>query len=215
MHSARSPPPRARRGGAPTRSIPQVRRHLRRCLEGARPARAPGAGGTCAALLSGDSMHPSTHTYRVRRPGGPGPHGFTLVELAVTIMVMGLLLAIAVPSIRSMSQSYKLKGATENMAARLRLYRDRAITTGRIQHFHFVTQLGWDYMVFPMPSHSPDSLQGAWRLPNGITYGAGTLGWVEMLPNGRANFSGVVVLRDQRGNQDTVSVQTSGLVLTQ
>ena len=136
-----------------------------------------------------------------------------MVELAVTILVLGMLFAIGVPTFRNMSQTYALKSASENLAGRLRLYRDRAITTGRTQHFHFQQELGWDYLTYY--SHSADSVQGAWRFPRGITYsGTSTLFWTDFMPNGRSLVSGLIVLRDRRGNRDTVSVQLSGLVLT-
>ena len=137
-----------------------------------------------------------------------------MVELAVTILLLGMLFAIGVPTFRSMSQTYALKNATQNMAARIRLYRDRAITTGRTQHFHFGAGplYGWDYVVYY--SHSGDSITGAWRLPTGITYSGGTMSWTDMMPDGRSLVSGLIVLRDPRGNRDTVSVQLSGLVLT-
>jgi len=53
-----------------------------------------------------------------------------------------------------------------------------------------------------------------WRLPTGITYYSMTVSTVTMQKDGRASTSNTVVLRDQRGNRDTVSVQLSGLVLT-
>src|SRR5262245_9887900 len=149
--------------------------------------------------------------------------GFTMVEMAVAVLILGLLFALSVPAIQSMSQSYRLKGATENVASIIRLYRDRAINTGQPQHFHFSPAVGkrpdmaatqlWDYMVYP-PTHNANMLVGCWRLPRGITFSGGTLGWNEMLPNGRSLFSGDIVLQDPRGNRDTVSVQLSGLVIT-
>jgi type II secretory pathway pseudopilin PulG len=137
-----------------------------------------------------------------------------MVEMAVTILVLGMLFAIGIPTFRTMSQTYALKGATEGLASRLRLYRDRAINSGRAQHFHFTPGFGWDYFAYY--SHSPDSLQGAWRFPPGITYSSlgTTLFWTDMLPNGRSAVSGQIVLRDRAGKRDTVSVQLSGLVLT-
>lgn len=135
-----------------------------------------------------------------------------MVELAVTVLVLGMLFAIGVPTFRSMSQTYALKGATQSLASQLRLYRDRAINSGRPQHFHFTPGFGWDYFTYY--SHSPDSIQGAWRFPRGITYSSSTLFWTDMLPNGRSLLSGLIVLQDRRGNRDTVSVQLSGLVLT-
>ena len=138
-----------------------------------------------------------------------------MVELAVTILVLGMLFAIGVPTFRSMSQTYALKNASQNMAARIRLYRDKAITTGRVQHLHFglAPTFGWDYVVYY--SHSGDSITGAWRLPKGITYSPLTsMTWTDLTPDGRSLVSGVIVLRDRRGSLDTVSVQLSGLVLT-
>jgi prepilin-type N-terminal cleavage/methylation domain-containing protein len=144
------------------------------------------------------------------------PPGFTLVEIAVTILIMGLLLAISVPTIQSLSSSYTLKGNSEAIAGQIRLAREKAIATGTGQPFHFFyNTYNSDYHI-----HYPSGFVGAkWSLSKGITYywGAGTLPGqlLTLTPDGRANQSGMIILQDRRGIRDTVSIQTSGLVLNQ
>jgi prepilin-type N-terminal cleavage/methylation domain-containing protein len=141
--------------------------------------------------------------------------GFTLVEIAVTILLFGLLFALAVPSVQSLSGSYHLKGATENLAGQLRLARERAISTGRTQHLRvgFAPITGGDYYIID-PTTAVVSAR--WKLPKGISYfsGAGTIDSLDMKTDGRSSRSGLVILQDNRGIRDTVSIQTSGLVLT-
>jgi prepilin-type N-terminal cleavage/methylation domain-containing protein len=141
--------------------------------------------------------------------------GFTLVEMAITVLVLGLLFAISVPTVQTLSGSYNLKGNTENIAAQIRMAREKAIATGTGQPFHFFyNTFSADYHI-----HYPTGFVGAkWSLTKGITYfwGAGTLPGMTltMTPDGRADQSGLIILQDRRGNRDTVSVQLSGLVLT-
>jgi prepilin-type N-terminal cleavage/methylation domain-containing protein len=142
--------------------------------------------------------------------------GFTLVEMAVTILVLGLLFAFSIPAYQNVSASYKLKGATESVAAQLRMAREKAIATGMDQPMHFV--YGWvdpidgvvsDYHIHYASGFSP----AKWRLPRGITYFSVGVN-PTMNRDGRASASGNIILRDTRGYRDTVSVQMSGLVLT-
>jgi Tfp pilus assembly protein FimT len=56
--------------------------------------------------------------------------GSTLVELAITILVLGPLFALSIPAFQSVSSSDQLKGATENVAAQRRLAREKAIAAG-------------------------------------------------------------------------------------
>jgi prepilin-type N-terminal cleavage/methylation domain-containing protein len=137
--------------------------------------------------------------------------GFTLVEMAVTILVLGLLFAFSIPAFRSVSSSHQLKGATENIAAQLRLAREKAIATGVDQPMHFTANyLNSDYHI-----HYPSGLIPAkWKFPRGITYSSVGVNPAIMLRDGRANASGNIILGDERGYRDTVSVQISGLVLT-
>lgn len=136
-------------------------------------------------------------------------HGFTLVELAVTILVLGLLFAFSVPAYQNISASYQLKGATENIAAQLRLAREKAIATGVDQPMHFTPNyLDSDYHI-----HIGSFLPAKWKLPKGITYYSIGVN-PTMKKDGRSLGSGMVILQDSRGNRDTVSVQLSGLVLT-
>lgn len=141
------------------------------------------------------------------------PRGFTLVEIAVTILVMGMLFALSVPTVQSLSSSYQLKGATENLAAQLRLAREKAIATGAKQHFHMgPTYSATSYFIVV---HPQEFIVQRWNLPRGISYyTTGAIEWNEMLPNGRSLTSGIVILQDRKGNRDTVSMLTSGLVLT-
>jgi len=145
--------------------------------------------------------------------------GFTLVEIAVTILLLGMLFALAVPTVSQLSGSYHLKTASENLAGQIRLGRERAIATGINQHFHFITITNADYFII---DHMTAVQTGNWKFPKGVTYfnGAGTISWVDMAPDGRAKWgtnpaSGMIIIQDQRGVRDTVSIQASGLVLTQ
>jgi len=143
--------------------------------------------------------------------------GFTLVEMAVAILVLGLLFAFSIPAYQNVSSSYQLKGATENVAAQLRLAREKAIATGMDQPMHFVYQ--WadpldNFVISDFHIHYPSGFSPAkWRLPRGITYYSIGV-HPTMFRDGRASGSGNIILRDRRGFRDTVSVQMSGLVLT-
>ena len=114
-------------------------------------------------------MHCVLVGHSMRSPD-PDTRGFTLVELAVTILVLGLLFAMGIPAIRSMSGSYQLQASTENIAAQLRLGRERAIATGQVQHFHLWPAFGADYYMY---NHSTGFIPARWKLPRGITYYSG------------------------------------------
>jgi len=57
--------------------------------------------------------------------------GFTLVELLVTIAVLGILATVAVPSYQNMIETRRLVAATEAVYAQLQFYRSEAIKSGR------------------------------------------------------------------------------------
>jgi prepilin-type N-terminal cleavage/methylation domain-containing protein len=136
--------------------------------------------------------------------------GFSLVELAIVVLVMGMLLTFMIPGFRSLSESYQLRGSADNIAAQFRLAREKAIGTGTSQTLQF---------------RSPKiyrAVQGVttvanWSLPLGISYSwdAGTDSNYTVSRDGRMDRSGTVILSDRRGHRDTVSVQLSGLVLSQ
>ena len=138
--------------------------------------------------------------------------GFSLVEMAIVLVVFGLVLAIGVPMLRGLTSAQQLKGATENMAGQLRLAREIAISTSSPQTMHlFYNSFGGDYHI-----HNAGVVGGVWSLPRGVTYNwaAGTSSVYTFATDGRADVSGLVILQNTRGELDTISVQTSGLVLT-
>lgn len=55
-------------------------------------------------------------------------HGVTLFELMVSVVVVGILLALAVPSFNQMFQKNRMKGAAERLVAEVRLARAEALS---------------------------------------------------------------------------------------
>ena len=138
--------------------------------------------------------------------------GFTLVELAITILILGMLIAMGIPAIHNMSQSQLLTTNTENLAAQLRMARQRAISIGSGQTLHFLPNtFNCDYHI-----HNGGYVVPLGNLGNGISYytGTGTSVVFVMLPDGTCDRSAMLILQNERGMRDTVSVQLSGLVLT-
>jgi prepilin-type N-terminal cleavage/methylation domain-containing protein len=136
--------------------------------------------------------------------------GFSLVELAVAILLLGMLFAFSIPAFRSLSASYQLRGATENVAAQLRLAREKAIATGVQTPIHVVSTTVYHVHYYPS-----GPVTTAWTLPRGITFTSTSVGvWPKFRSDGRCDAPAMVVLQNTRGDKDTVTVQLSGLVMT-
>lgn len=67
---------------------------------------------------------------RARSIRAPMTHGFTLVELMVTIFVAAVLMAIAIPSFRHIISSTNAGAASNEMLAALKYARTEAVTRG-------------------------------------------------------------------------------------
>ena len=63
----------------------------------------------------------------------PGAHGFTLIELAVTLLVLALAAAVLVPGIGRSVASVRARAEISGFAAYLRAAREQAITRGEAQ----------------------------------------------------------------------------------
>jgi type IV fimbrial biogenesis protein FimT len=62
-------------------------------------------------------------------------HGFTLIEMMITITILGILLAIAAPSFNRQIQQQRLKAAAESLASDLLFARNEAIRTNEATFF--------------------------------------------------------------------------------
>ena len=136
--------------------------------------------------------------------------GFSLIELAIVLGVLGILLAMTVPRYRSFITAQRLHGSTENLAALVRVSRERAMATGVDQPLHFYeNNSGSDFHVH-VPSVGRTS---PWNFPPQIHYATGSTLSMTMLKDGSVDTPGPIILRDESGHRDTMSVLSSGIVL--
>lgn len=144
--------------------------------------------------------------------------GFSLVEMAIVLVIFGVLLSFSVPMIQGFTTTHNLKGAGENLAAQFRLARQIAIDTGKSQVIHCFYQSLNNGQINDYHIHSGGAvISGMWNLPKGITYNwvTGTQSVYTIGPDGRFSPSGMVILQNQKGRLDTVSVQGSGMITCQ
>jgi len=138
-------------------------------------------------------------------------HGFSLIELAVVMLIFGIVLATGIPSFIKYRRDQELVTAAQNIAGQIRLSRATAMVTGRVQRFHLYYNFsGYDYHVHD--NNGP--VAAGWKLPKGITYSwGGSLVGFDLTPDGRASTSTDIMLVRDDGVRDTISVQMSGQVL--
>ena len=149
----------------------------------------------------------------------PPPHnaGFTLIEMAVVMLILGLVLGFSIPSFRAYRQSQVLEAASQNLVGQLRLGRQKAIGMQHEQRLTFSVGAN-NYSVQDL---STGQVFGPFQLPRGIVLekasivvGGVTGSTIVALTDGRFSGSGEFVLSDPKGVRDTISVQASGLALS-
>jgi prepilin-type N-terminal cleavage/methylation domain-containing protein len=137
-----------------------------------------------------------------------GADGFSLVELAIVLVVLSIVLAFSVGSYASLSQSQQARGTAEAIGQQVLLARSRAMATGRTQTINLDAGTTPNRVVVVDGASSR-----RWNLPRGIVFANGSATTFDLTCDGRASSSPYIVVRNLRGGVDTVSVQTSGLVI--
>ena len=77
-----------------------------------------------------DAMHMRTTVGRFGPPRSRGDGGFTLIELMVTMVIAGLLFALAVGGYRAYAASQAQRGTAEGIVVLMREAQQRAVTEG-------------------------------------------------------------------------------------
>jgi len=137
--------------------------------------------------------------------------GFGLIEIAIVLLLAGIVLGFGLPAINRYTDDLALEGTTHQIARVLALTRDRAKATGKARTMFFESGVfGTDYRV-----EYAGLTQTGWTLPRHISYDpSGTLTSVTLTPDGRCSASGLIILKTTKDARDTVSVLSSGLFIT-
>ncbi len=150
------------------------------------------------------------HTKRSRNAG------FTAVEIAVSMVVIGLTLAATLPAFGRFITSNSLQNGAEQMAANLRLARQMAVSDGDDRLFIWDASK-WAYVIVRDENgdgqvQSGEEKAGPYSLPEHVEWKSpaqGTnisSGMITFSPDGSASTSGSVMFENSRGNQVTLTL---------
>lgn len=74
-------------------------------------------------------------------------HGFTLIELIITITVSAILLSLAVPGFTTYMDRYRLEGAVQGLYSDLQFARSESVKSNRSVQIAFTTGSSWSYTL--------------------------------------------------------------------
>jgi len=94
-------------------------------------------------------------------PRGGGTAGFSLVEMLVVLVVLGLVASFGMPALRNLVPSQRLNAAAEAIAGEVALLRTEAQRTGRVTSLVFDTEAN---RFFSSRPGAPALPMAGWRV---------------------------------------------------
>ena len=136
--------------------------------------------------------------------------GFTLIELGVSLAVVGMLALVSVPAMTRYIQDYRLEGASTNMIGELRLCRHRAVAESN-NYVMILNPATETYSILDDDNNNGDAdngenVIGPVDMPGGMDLRNGP--WIPfpddkitLRPNGTADATGILTIRTKAGRE--------------
>ena len=138
-------------------------------------------------------------------------HGFSLIELLVTMGIMAILMAFAIPQFMSLMPTINLGSGGRQLAAELQLARTKAISQNTPYRVTFAGFPASSYTVEVFSGGAYVTDRGPIPLPQGITVTAMTAAF-NFTTAGTASTVSTFTLQNINGRTTTVSVNPVGRV---
>jgi prepilin-type N-terminal cleavage/methylation domain-containing protein len=152
---------------------------------------------------------------------GKGSPGYTLIELMIVLVVLGLALAMGAPYMGGYLRSKQLQDSVESMSARFELARSRAVSERNPYHVLLNSPNDGEYRILDDDDGDGnvdigETVLGPFALPTGVTIASIDLlggGGIEFRPSGmlRAGQGGSITLADSKNRAKMLEVYASGL----
>lgn len=154
------------------------------------------------------------------RGGGRGSRpaaGFTMVELLITLVLVGIVMAIAIPSFRGWVDNSNLKAAARTLSSDINYLREAALSSGRTHMVSYDTgantyTMKWDSDGAGTYANVPNYTASRLLCDHGsnIQITSVTQNPIKIISSGAINPFGTVVVTNNRGSTATITTLITG-----